>query len=339
MRRRIPRWMASHAERLGLGAALLVIATLVAWWAVFAWRNIGLVRSLSEQNARLIYAADPETLQRRLAEIGVEADRSFLMIEGEGSLFTLLLFLAVSFLYLMARRHRLARQRVEHQLQLTTHELKTPIAGVRALLQTLRRGAVPAEMLPDLLDQGLQACDRLEHTAETMLACQRAAAGKVQPVVLSARELVRTVLAHRAATGVPETAELELGPEVWVSADPDAFRVILENLLDNARKYASGAVRLTGSLADHHWSLAVADEGPGLSPEDARAIFEPFERRRTGGLAHGSGLGLSLSRELARDMGGDLRAASQPRGAVFLIDLPVAPRRAAEAPTVEQGRV
>lgn len=335
MRRYVPRWLAARAEHFGLGVALAVIAALVVWWAIFAFRMISLVHDLSSDNARYALRDDPAALQRQLEAISGEAQRQFWMIEGESSLFALLLFMAVSFLFLIARRHRQARIHVERQLQFTTHELKTPIAGVRALLQTMRRGAVPPELLPELLGQGLEACDRLEHITETMLACQRAAAGRVHPQVLSASDLVEGVLAHRATSGNAEKAEVELGPEVLVRADPDAFRVILENLLDNARKYASGAVRIAGTRDGRTWSLAVIDDGPGLTPEDAAAIFEPFVRRPHEGVAHGSGLGLALSRELARDMGGDLRAESRPKGAVFLLDLPIA---TAPRPALESGR-
>ena len=323
MRRRA-RWL---NEQVGLGAALGVIATLVAWWAIYAFRTIGEVRALAENNAHLRHAADPDQLARALAAVGADVDRRFSMIEGESSMFVLLLLLCVGFLYVMARDNRRDRDRMGRQLQITTHELKTPIAGVRILLQTLRRGAVPEDLQRDLLTQGLVACDHLEHIAETMLAAQRAAAGGVHARAVSSKQLVEGVLQHRAASGLPEHASLDLGPDVLVRTDPDAFRVILENLLDNARKYASGAVRLAGRVEGRVWALAVEDNGPGLSAEDATAIFEPFERRGSHGTSHGSGLGLSLSRQLARDMGGDLRADAQPHGAVFRIALPVASRR------------
>lgn len=330
MRRRLPRWLAARAEQIGLGAALAVIALLVGWWAIYALRMISEVRALSEENARLRLGDDPAELSATLIRISADAERRFWMIEGESSLFVLLLLLAVTFLYLMARGNRQARHRIERQLQVTTHELKTPIAGVRMLLQTLSRGAVPEEMKVSLLAQGLEACDQLDHIAETILACQRAAAGRVQPRVISVSELVNGVLAHRAATGVPEGATLSLSGDALVHTDPDAFRVILENLLDNARKYAAGAVRLVGRSEGDLWTLTVEDDGPGLSEEDAVAIFEPFERRGARTTSHGSGLGLSLSRDLARDMGGDLRAQARPKGALFLVELPLVSRRDGE---------
>lgn len=322
MRALLP-WLRQRAEQLGLAGALLVIGTLIGWWAVFALRMIDTVRLLSAENAQLRHAEDPARLAEVMALADTSAQRSLRMIEGESVFFALLLFLAVSFLYLMARDNRRARERMEHQLQITTHELKTPIAGVRALIQTLRRGAIPEELQQDMLAQGLHACDRLEHIAETMLACQRAAAGRVRPRVISARALVDGVLAHRAATGMPERARVELGPEVLVSADPDAFRVILENLLDNAQKYADGASEILGRSRGGSWELSVVDEGPGLSEEDAARIFQPFARKRSDTVAHGSGLGLSLSSELARAMGGELKVAPGRRGSAFTLSLPL----------------
>lgn len=318
--------MMARGEQIGLGAALILMGTLVSWWGVFAVRMVDRVQALSMDNAALLYAGDAQRQRDAIVAAQASTDRLLLMIEGEGTFITALLFLAVTFLYLMARRQRLARQRLERQLRASTHALKTPITGVRALLQTLRRGAVPEDLRHDLLDQGLLACDRLEHTAETLLAVQRAAAGRVRPERVDSASLVNAVLEHRARQGLPEQAAVDLGAPTAVTADPDAFRVILENLLDNARKYASGCTRISADVHGHQWALSVTDQGQGFDPGAATELFEPFAHRSSGPVTHGSGLGLSLSRELARAMGGELRAESPGvgRGAVFTVELKLA---------------
>ncbi|MBK7861120.1 MAG: HAMP domain-containing histidine kinase [Archangiaceae bacterium] len=171
-------------------------------------------------------------------------------------------------------------------------------------------------------------CDRLEHLAETILAYQRSVARQVQRRErLRADVLVDEVVSHRRRTTQGEQLEVAL-PEaaghVW--ADRDAFRVILENLLDNARKYGGGRTTLRADASGPRFNVEVRDEGQGFDPNDAEALFDPFTPRKSSGVHHGSGLGLSLSRQLARQMGGDLRAFSEGpgKGSTFTLVLSAA---------------
>ena len=106
----------------------------------------------------------------------------------------------------------------------------------------------------------------------------------------------------------------------------DAVRVVLENLLDNARKYGGGNVELVTAAKGPRWRLEVRDQGQGFSPGDAERLFEPFERGGGKGVAHGSGLGLYISRQLARRMHGELTAFSggPGKGSTFTLELPLA---------------
>jgi signal transduction histidine kinase len=219
--------------------------------------------------------------------------------------------------------------RMERMLQFTSHELKTPIAGVRALLQSLSLGSIPADAQARFIQSGIGECDRLEHLAETILAYQRAVVrgGGAQPQPLRGDELVGEVLAHRARTFGTEALEVAPAAPVTVWADRDAFRVVLENLLDNARKYGGGKVEVGTKADGTEWSVTVRDHGQGFDPKLADRLFDPFERREQGAVTHGSGLGLSISRTLARQMGGDLTASSDGagKGACFRLTLKIAP--------------
>ena len=117
------------------------------------------------------------------------------------------------------------------------------------------------------------------------------------------------------------------GPTAGLCVDADAFRVVLENLLDNARKYGGDGVLLSSSLDGDRWRLAVADRGIGFDSSEAEHLFDPFSRHVKSGITtHGSGLGLYLSRQLARDMRGELSAVSEGpgRGSTFYFDVPIA---------------
>jgi signal transduction histidine kinase len=105
-------------------------------------------------------------------------------------------------------------------------------------------------------------------------------------------------------------------------ADPVAVARILCILLDNAAAYGDGTVTIGSSTDAEHVLVAVADEGPGIAPDEREHIFGRFVRgSAAAGAPTGAGLGLSLARGLARAMGGELEAAPVPLGARFVLTL------------------
>ncbi len=327
---RLARWMARRLEYLVLSLAVAIIAALVAWWSIFARRLIAQEQALAEDLLTLT-TKDPVELKNGLSALDARGERLLLMIGGESGVFVLALILCMVVLFVIARRRQEARIRMERMLQFTSHELKTPIAGVRALLQSLELGSVPATQHGPLLKSGIAECDRLEHLAETILAYQRAVSlpegGTLE--AHDANGLVAEVLAHRAHGFGAEAVAVQPAVATKVYASPDAFRVILENLLDNARKYGGGKVELHSAVEGERWRLEVRDFGLGFDPKLSERLFDPFSRAAKGAVSHGSGLGLSLSRQLARQMGGELSAMSQGegKGSTFTLTLATADGR------------
>jgi two-component system sensor histidine kinase BaeS len=307
--------------------ALVVVAVLVAWWAIFAGRLIDERAELVGQVARLELGQGAAAAQV-LTQHALRAQRQRTMLVGEGAVFGAMLVTCLGGLFLLARRARMARERLTRLLQFTTHELKTPIAGVQALLQSLQLGSIPEAERAELITQGLQECGRLEHLAETILAYQRAAVReRLVPVSAAADVLVSEVLEHRRRSfGADEVRRAGLAA-AEIRVDVDAFRVVLENLLDNARKYGGGDVELHAEVEAGRWRLALKDKGAGFEPALREQLFQPFERSARGGMnAHGSGLGLFISRQLVQQMGGALSAdsAGPGKGATFTVEFPVA---------------
>jgi len=115
-----------------------------------------------------------------------------------------------------------------------------------------------------------------------------------------------------------------------VETDPGAVEQIIGNLIDNAIKYACPTdprieIRISHDAASNMLCLFVGDHGPGINRKDAEAIFQPFVRgSRQDGSVQGVGLGLAISRQLARDLGGDLRVHGRDGGgAEFAVTLPI----------------
>ncbi|MCB1152322.1 HAMP domain-containing histidine kinase [bacterium] len=266
-------------------------------------------------------AVDPTSL----SAIDEKYQRQMLMWIGEGS--TLLILIAVSLftLYRLFSTEQRVRREMDRFVDFVTHELKTPLAGVRSLLQSFAMGRVPAQDTERLSRMGMANIDRLEHLVENILMRNRLRSHRqtmqIEPVDLRAE--VAKVVAHRIDANLSrEATSLEEGDTVGAMADRQALRVILDNLLDNAEKYGGKeAIRLRVDVVERKARVAIIDQGQGIAPECLPEIFEPYVRADDTDAPHrrGTGLGLALCRDLARGMGGDVRADSEGpgRGARF----------------------
>src|SRR5262249_48892755 len=135
-------------------------------------------------------------------------------------------------------------------------------------------------------------------------------------------------LRERAAAAKMELRVVPPPPEIRVQADVDTVEQILFNLVDNACKYAGEApdcrIDMRAEAHGRHVVVSVSDHGPGISRRDRRLIFRPFARsaESKAGSAPGVGLGLALSRRLARAMGGDVTLGQSSQGAIVNVTLP-----------------
>jgi len=133
-----------------------------------------------------------------------------------------------------------------------------------------------------------------------------------------------------AATGKGDAASHDVASLV-VETDPGAVEQIIGNIVDNAIKYACPIdprieIKVSHDAASNMLCLSVADHGPGIEQKDADAIFQPFVRgSRQDRCVQGVGLGLAISRQLAKDLGGDLRLCPRKagKGAEFVVTLPI----------------
>jgi signal transduction histidine kinase len=217
-----------------------------------------------------------------------------------------------------------------------THELRTPLTTFRMYTEMLDEGMVPGESdRSEYLGVLRREAERLSHLVENVLAFARLERGRAlaRTEVVSLGELVDRLscsLSRQAercgavlAVEHPGTAA-----GITVSADPSAVEQVMSNLVDNACKYGCGEdrrVHLQASCDGRAVLLTVRDHGPGIARAETRRIFRPFRKsaREAAHSAPGVGLGLALSRELARAMGGDLRLANPGApGALFVLSLP-----------------
>ena len=211
-----------------------------------------------------------------------------------------------------------------------SHELRTPMAAVYGAAETLlHRDDLASEQRHELLAMIAAQATRLTAIVESVLLTSRLDRGDVavdrEPVDVA--ELARaTVEAMRPQLPPSVELELEVGAEeARAAGDADRIQQVLVNLLDNAVKYGEGSpVTVRVDRVDGVVRLSVRDSGPGLSSAEQARIFDKFYRAgpqltRAGG----TGLGLYISRELVRRMGGRLDVRSEAgAGATFVLELP-----------------
>lgn len=214
------------------------------------------------------------------------------------------------------------------------HELRTPLARIRVALDLAAEG--DAEEARAALGEIAEDLGELERLVSDILASARLelAAGATGPAAPPLR-LAEVDLADVARSAAERLRQRAPGRDVEVDArgplpvegDAALLRRVLDNLLDNARKYSPPEAPIRVSARDDGDAVrvSVTDAGAGISPEDLARLFTPFFRadrsrnRATGGV----GLGLSLSRRIAEAHRGDLAVESAPgRGSTFTLSLP-----------------
>ena len=182
------------------------------------------------------------------------------------------------------------------------HELRTPIAGIKAQAQVARAASSDAERV-HALDNAILGCDRAAHLIEQLLTLARM--DTLSDEVRQAcplRAISAEVIAAIAPSAIAQDVQLELtgGNEAVVRGDPLLLRILLRNLIDNAvRHTASGtSVQISVTAQQGQTCLTVSDDGPGISEEYLARITERFYRP-VGTSASGSGLGLSIVKRIA----------------------------------------
>ncbi|MBW8801477.1 MAG: HAMP domain-containing histidine kinase [Streptomyces sp.] len=237
-------------------------------------------------------------------------------------------YLAAAFNDLTERREQLEAQRKDMVSDIA-HELRTPLTNIRGWLEVTRDGLLDLD--PDLIASLHDEALLLQHIIDDLRDLAAADAGtlKLHREPVRADELIAQVVsahsAHAESSGIRLHAHTD--PGLWLDADPVRMRQALGNLVSNALRHtpADGTVTVTAWPADDLAVLSVEDTGSGIAPEDLPHVFERFWRAEKSRSRHtgGSGLGLSIVRQLVEEHGGTATADSRPgNGAVFTIWLP-----------------
>jgi len=207
------------------------------------------------------------------------------------------------------------------------HDLRTPLAAVKAAVSSLRQEDVAwtPEESAELLATIEAGADRLQHLVGNLLDASRLQAGVVSTSLQRVRleELVGRALLD---LGSLDRVDLDVPEDLPdVVADVGLAERVLVNLLENAFRHGGGRVTVRGMLLGERVACDVVDTGPGVPPEARDQLFVPFARLEGDRGAPGLGLGLAVARGFAEAMGGELGPVGTPGGGLTMrLTLPLA---------------
>ncbi|OUI97248.1 ATPase [Acetobacter indonesiensis] len=212
---------------------------------------------------------------------------------------------AVAFNRMQDRIFRFVSQRTG-VLAGVSHDLRTPLTRIRLSLAMMPRvGTVKAEDIREDVDDMINDVAEMEHMIDSYLSFARGE-GAETPTIVELAPFVEDVVSAAKRTGARIQA-VSIQKNLQVMMRPDAMRRALTNLLDNARRHG-GAITLTARASSEGACILVDDDGPGISADRREAVFRAFESGRGGG----TGLGLTISRDIVRAHGGDMELDVSP---------------------------
>jgi signal transduction histidine kinase len=312
-------------------------AALTSWLAGRAGAAVAELRTGDEDaaaeiapNWHLAVTANPQALVEAGREAGVIARDFLIRFIGVG----LVAALAFAFIVaLVVRAERMARERSQFAAA-AAHELRTPLAGLQLYGEMLAEGLGDPAKLGDYARRMSEEASRLGRVVSNVLGFSQLERGNLTLAVES-RDLAAALaaIAERAQPALDRAGAalaFEVAPELRARFDPDALARIVGNLLDNAEKYSRDAedrlIELDArAVGGGRVEIAVTDHGAGVAPAARRKLFRAFARGVDADGPAGLGLGLALSRSLAREMGGELAYAPDPRGTRFVVTLATDP--------------
>ncbi|UUU28645.1 sensor histidine kinase KdpD [Streptomyces sp. CA-210063] len=217
-------------------------------------------------------------------------------------------------------------------LAAVSHDLRTPLAGIKASVSSLRSDDVEwsEEDQAELLAAIEEGADRLDNLVGNLLDMSRLQTGTVAPLI---REIDLDEVVPMAMGGIPDpesTVVLDVPESLpMVATDKGLLERVVANVVENAVKYSptDEPVLVSASALADRVEVRVVDRGPGVPDEAKDRIFEPFQRYGDAPRGNGVGLGLAVARGFTEAMGGTLQAEDTPGGGLTMVlSLPAAGR-------------
>lgn len=300
---------------------LYMIAALV-WWFV----------ALNNQNADMadfrladINKDDPQYISK-VEKINEAKKRKTAQYIGEGSTFLALILLGAVFVYRATRKQIKLSTQQQNFMMAVTHELKTPIAIAQLNLETLQKRKLEEDKQQKLISNTLQEANRLNSLCNNILLAAQLDGGayKSTKQEINFSDLVEGCIESFTNRFPHKNIQASVTESIYITGEQLLLQMLVNNLIENAIKYApkTSAINIRLEQQQKKVILQVIDDGPGISNEEKKKIFEKFYRSGSENtrLAKGTGLGLYLCKKIANDHNGYITVTDNtPQGSIFVV--------------------
>ncbi len=249
------------------------------------------------------------------------------MILGEGSMFILILVVGAYSLHASINKERKLQEQKRNFLLSVTHELKSPLASIKILLQTIQKRSLTKEQLLDFVSKSLLDVERLDDMVENMLLASKIdnRSYTFPKNTFNLSVLVDSIVNRLQITKCDcnqQIIDAEIEPKIEITGDKFALTSVVTNLIENAVKYSSpcSAVAVKLFSKDDKVYLEVADQGIGIADNEKTRIFDKFYRVGSEDTRNtkGTGLGLYIVKEVLYKHQASIKVRdNRPAGSVF----------------------
>lgn len=309
-----------------------------AWWAMLLFsknREVfeakALLYSLTTQNTDQYSNQGKHLDAKTYQQLVATYQRQKWMIIGEGMVFLITLGAGIWFINASYHREIKVNEQRRNFLLSITHELKSPIASIQLVLETLLKRELSREKAVEFLKAALEENERLQRLVDNLLFSAKLES-TYQPDLeeLDLAKIANEVMERFRVQNPQALLKVEVkGTLPLLLADRAGMTSVFSNLVENAIKYGPDQpnVEITLEMADDdHLQILVADNGQGVPPAERKNIFRKFYRigneqtRKT----KGTGLGLFIVEQVVKAHGGSIGVeANHPSGTIFKITLPI----------------
>lgn len=323
-------------DRLRLFSQFILIYMLLAflWWAVLLIKKNNELFHATAQSKELIWQAEGNNgsfeLTSEYQSLVDKRDKQFWMVLGEGSVFVIALMIGIWFINRGYQREIDTIRQKRNFLLAITHELKSPLASISLILETLQTRRLERSHQENLAKHGIKETERLSALVENLLLSSRL--DKSFTPVFETTDLYGLIeeVSEDIKRIRPE-ADIRLSSPkenpVMAKVDIQGFHSVMFNLIENALKYSDpgSPVEIEITSKKEETIIKVRDQGIGIPPGERQKIFQQFyrsgheETRST----KGTGLGLYIVSKMMEYHGGKIHVESNtPKGSTFVLRIP-----------------
>ncbi len=309
---------------------LLYVVSAIIFWGYSLNKQSRVIFELEKENIALETAAkrpiDVDAALKSIREKKIRRTKQYL---GEGSTFLLIILLSAGIVY-FAYYHQRKLSKLQQNFMLSvTHELKTPIAGIKLNMQTLEKRKLAEDVQMKLIKSSVNETNRLNDLCNNILIATQLESAKraMYSEEISLLRIVNEVVDEMRARYADMRIEVQSrGEDKIIKGDATLWKLVISNLIGNARKYSPQEDLIVVELKQqqHKTTLAVKDTGSGIPDNEKKRIFEKFYRigNENTRSSKGTGLGLYIVKKIVQLYKYDISVKNNtPQGSIFEVTI------------------